>query len=1210
MKQNVNAINQMTDEIDALFESSPEIEAKFSSVMTKITSEFDRLQIDLLENSVLDSTEVSVEKSVVTDNDIMLFDELKTDSYETDEVLQGEGDKLGTRSSAFGISDTTFCSFIEGGSSVCDGAVSKDQVQNIEARNDVCVPHGNRNLAAEELISRVDVVESKACYDFSVLEKEKDRAEQFNMKKASITCHGSDGVTEDRKIGKLLIGVNDRQLLDCHDHQSATYIEDKQYIEEFSQKIESLDALIEKEYQKKPSSERIQRNLKIICAPRNELVTDPEELSSSLCSMESSGIYSFDHDENHHCGGESMSHIARHTSSSMPQGMDVSLSMEVQLSMDEDLTIGNDSALLLMGPHRSSRPADAFIQPHPISEERSQKELNCIIDADEKVGNTEKKKLAEGNNSAEGTYGFEISVGDKNGKVDFVDNTGHEVICHVESKNMERNLCFNGAEFDNIEVLLEGEQEAIRENMEIGRSPPQEVVCHRSQDDDVILPEIVNICITNDVQDKKRGTNAMQGSYAKLYRSSTLIQENIQPYDVLSQEYDRLDLVELVRKLEFASNANPSQQNDSFLVSNNPSIQVIPPTPRRASVGSNALDDFVSSSVENLSFDLPDINIIPATPRRLSISSKDGSSPQPVNDIKPVSAFKSENVSACIVKPSYNRSVSESIPAPDINVIPPTPRRQSLDLTCASNSFPMIQIIPPTPRRQSLASESDISFPIAHASGGSVSGNLKDEPSPPSLFSSFPSPLIPRVWNWLEKSVFEDSMTSVDDILEDGISIDKVWESIQPNTDHEKDEIHGTEVVHDGCYEPGSGFNESHQRDQSVQKVEIEAQIYELKISDVASRWPETDDFENNGLYSAVKSEHGDEQFVCGDQLDEVDSRVLEKNRKGQSVDFDIVATENEAVENEAVENEVKIGASISKPVTKSEDVDGTDEEYPVDVAEDIAFTTVAEPIGKDTGTVQEESDKVVSVEEEDRGENKLLERRGIGREYETLVLFDDLKNEKVEDIMEEGIDRVCSIEPLGMGLEPKPSISDDWTVFSGDSTIIPDESKIVRGDTTIAADDTSIVSDKLKDKTACTEKNNDGRFEKEISFYGSQSEMPPLIQEHFTDLEAIAKGDFPELSTFGDIEDQLRNIGAHKLALKQRRDSGAVEETTCGITCLDDLIDNETHDAMAAGMDAFYMRISGCLESMKNIDVLLIDGSESYDGQLDPTCQLRVIIT
>ena len=1160
MKQNIEVISQMNDEIEALFESSPGIEATFNHAVTEVASAFDSLQINLLENSVLDSTDVSAERSTFLGDETMQLNETKRVDQEMDAVSEvGRDGKGMTTIEEDGLKsrEVTTKDFIENEPSSNDGDKWKSQstMSDDGASGKICEikPYDESNLAAEEFFMEINVNECEEPYDFSVLEGNKVKTEQRNSEKPMMALHGEKRDTEEN-IGKSMIGERVKKLADCDDKYFATCVDDKDYNEQFSRKIESLDILIEKENQQRWSSKRTQRSTKQICMPRNEKVKDPEDLSSSVCSVvsESSGVYSFDHDDNHQYVTDPTPQ--RNAFNSMINGKERSLSMEVSVSMetvDGETTVTDDESLI--GATRGPRPADVFTRQRATFYHDLQRDVKCI--EDENMTDFEKKEQVEANRIDEDKSKFGMPllqyegldvIEDKSRKMPAAKEYSQQLIFHRKEGEEEGKIVVDDEDryyviiglLDDDKYLRDKEEDREPNEMNINvieKLPLQEMACYEILDDDAIQQGNVDGTDNNSIvsQNKPTETEIAQNTPAKTEWNELSKEENTLSGDLMST--DELDFSELVRRLEFASRNDYSKQDCNSLASTGPNINVIPPTPRKGSISSSIIYDIESLTNQSSSFDLPDINIIPATPRRSSFNGEDATPSESQNAKKTLDDItlepgSPENAYECRTKPSYMRSASVPAQAPCINIIPPTPRRQSLDLSSAEVSFPVIQVIPPTPRRQSLGSENDEPIATAYINGAIESENINDEPSQPSLLSSFPSPLIPRVLNWLEKSIFEDWITPVDSALEDVAVIgDAVWENKQANTEHQKEDKQKINKEDANCF--GNKEQLGHHRNQKPCKREIEPEMFEMMINDVASEWPNLDTLENFAPSSTVAfkdeidNEDGDgDDDDGGYHLDEVDFESIGRHRKGN------------------------IGHEGGKEEEKG----------------DLGIEPVAD----------------VVVEKE---------------------VFDGQTNVELKKQPEQIMDRFKSVEaPSKMLFESNASVFDD-------SVDVSDESTGSRKATREMERGLEIQSKKSPHHT-----ENESKVASLFEGLCTEAETTARneLPEFFERAKETVNGAFKNNSTFADIENQLKEIDAQKHALKQRKDSGATEETTFGVTCLNDLIDNETQEAMAAGMDSFYARISSCLKSMNNINGLLVDGSELNDGKEDPVNQLRVIIT
>ena len=1241
MKQNVEAIQQMTDEIETVFDSSPEIEARFNPALKGLVDEWDKLQINLLENSVLDSTDLSDAKNSTIDDESMQLNEGKRDDQEIE------------RETEVNNSDEMFIDENASDSSVYgkyDDSKKLNKEVNDEIDEDTVMQHVEKDSVIEEIVTKISVDESEASYDFSVLDAGEDRAQQKESEKQS----------EDENVTELITGKDDSKSDDFDDHFFATCIEDRHYIDEFSQKVLALETMIEKEKEngQKKSAQRIQRNLKLICTPRSEKIKEPEDLSASVCSMisESSGIYSFDHDDNPHFGVELIPYTIRVTSNSMHNGTEVSVASgtESSVAMEQSAPMKTDQVVSIAtnatnqaGASRSSRPVEIITRQQAISDDNppqeevksnydeskqelmenkenkrqvsSANEFDIRLKTDEKLKDDEcKKKFTSWKEDVDDGIMLRKRQGSETGSKE---RSSDEVASNAEVAPSSDE---NGSAVVHRETEENKEEVTERELLET--LPLQQMICYELPDD-VMQPGLIiddNHKSKDTPEKPSQSEPSGQNISAEVDRNENGNQEDLLPDDLVSGESDKLDFIELLRKLESASKSSSengeqmdySQQNGHLSALDGPSINIIPPTPRKGSISSCISEQLSTPEAQDASFDLPDINIIPATPRRMSFNSS--SPPQSPKQTKAAGDITTETNYPVIIsdrtsKPSYKRFASVTGPAPDINVIPPTPRRQSLDLTQPIDvslpdlSFPMIQVIPPTPRRQSLGSESEFPIIIPQENEPIESENLKDEPSSPSLFSSLPSPIIPRVWNWLEKSVFNDA--SVDDVtLEDGALIEKEWK----NKASSVEKILNKEVGKDKeiGYEK-EAENEDELMDENAKRSEYEKMeplMQEFKISHVSSEWPNMDVLES-GVTSGMESikgtnEEGQKVVDVGNPFGEVLNSEIKTSFKSECTDeYDVTQQQNDQNSTNSVDQKrVLKGVSMAM----NNDVDekergrmidgGKRKERRIDLNENKKDKERTNSEPKDNEKEPQRKADVLYFEEREKQNGKYAsDKKDFPPEMDTsLSNFEKIELKKQEDF--------------------KPPLSNNFMNVSADTS---DTDDVIEGKPGKCGD--------LGDH------GNEGyqlRFN-EDQCYGSENdlkrELKTWIDNHFDGIgnktkrstqmyaERSQKGEFNdasiENSPFADIEDQLKDIDAHQIALKQRRDSGTVEETTSGITCLDDLIDNETQEAMAAGMDAFYMRISGCLESMNNINRLLPgdDAATVEINQIDPVSHVRV---
>lgn len=1088
MKQNVQTISQITDEIDSIFETHPEKEAKYCPSMKILNDDWDRLQINLLENSVLDSTDLDVSgevKNVCLDDGSTPSNDprLGKSKMETDaNALLAKADEpkskdnitnVGLRDNVIGddaagvvvdevIGNDVVVDEVTGSDVAVDGVIRDEEDIGVSSEANkkltdkpnekICDKSISENdLFAEEKVSEIIIEKCEAGYDFGVLEED-ERMKRIEVVVKELPTDGNEAPESktEMTIGK---DRSNSEIIESDVQYLSECIDDTQYIEEFSNRIDALETIIEKEKEKDIARTRPARkflgSLKLICTSRIDKIKEPEDLSSSVCSMisESSGIYSFDHDDNTQYASEPASYNMK-TISYKPSNQ----SIDSQSDVEAGEAIVTESP----GGVRSSRPVEIFTRQQAVSEDSSPQ---AIVNASKEDNNKGFEQEAKENTreaykkDTRDSDHVDIKWGEK-----LIEKENGADSTEMNKENLKyedrlKNRSLNGEKgimSDDRKALLSHEMK--RDEFEDGILAPyslETIVCDQAED--LVLPEEHHV----DVNERKSVDSANQQSSLQLTKEVEMRigfqrQEDDKSIECDSSEFD---FGELLRKLESASKSSDDtqehfvspQSNERLSATNGPSINVIPPTPRRSSISSCTSE----SAAPNLTFDLPDINVTPATPRRMSFNSQTSSPPQSPHNAPPV---EDNNTSFPVIiderksKIPYKRFSSVNVPMPDIQVIPPTPRRQSLDLSTVSNAFPVIEIIPPTPRRQSLGSESECPIIIPHINGGQGDENLNKEPLSPSLFSSLPSPIIPRVWNWLEKSVFDNALPSGQDTVDDSAVIGRdAWEQNTVNhggvNDREKDVSNTIEEV-DG-------------------KEELESEIQELKIVNVASEWPLMDEFEE-------------------DEKDKVEGKENNQDNDNYSYCDNFTATEEHSV---------------------------------FDVLHD-----------KSTRNLKEMAHEI----------NEELLQKNAGME-ESKTEDDDEGVMKLRDAAME--------------------VNTDFK-------------------------DTEIK--KKAERLPCNE------------FQSVEISLEDEIE--FKDPNKICNEDL----MLNDIEDHLKDIGAQQLALKQRRDSGTVEETRSRFTCLDDLIDSETHDAMAAGMDAFYARVGSCLESMNNINRLVMDNNEQGEGKQD----------
>ena len=1120
----------MIEEIDDVFESSPDTEAAFSPTVKEVVSEFDKLQIELLENSVLDSTDVSIEKSVIVSGEIKQFSEeivvsQKTNERLTEDIAEDMAEEMKESNfNAWRRSESKGSSVVEDELPSC--GLASDQIES-DGVNKRIESDLNQHLQiispVEEIVTEVSVNECQTAYDFGFLTGNKDGSRELDIKKGIMNIQGKEKSPERNANGELLTLVDDPLSASFDEASLATCIEDRNYIEEFSQKIELLDILLEKESQKICTS-GAQRKLALTFSPRKEKVKESEGQSSSVCSMvsESSGVYSLDRDESQQYGTEQTSQNMRNMFHSRPilDGSEtVSLKVSEPVETDEEIAIASN-AQKATGSCTSS--VDNSTKQHA-----DEGEAPSISDANVKdIEKEEQVGRVDANEESSFSLGrFEMpllrKLHDAQGKSEIVASEQESIYYIPQNNSIEKNESDDRALSDELKSVVDNEEK--KQNIETALESfvvvsLDDVVCHSAVEDEAIQTDSFG------AENSKSGKSAAIEENAKEVNCNEAAkQKSVLTDKLLSTDFDVIDFNDLFSKLESASIADSAGQNSAISAPNSTSIGVIPPVLRKGLSSTCAMDTIGSPEQQSFLYDLPDINITPATPRRLSFDSRDPAALQ-------------------------SRTRSKLHGAPVLSLTPhdpPSSKVQSLVLSRVDMPLPEIHIIPPTLRRQSLGSEGDVQIAVAHGNAVNEPKDLQSEQSPPSLLSSAPSPLMPRVWNWLEESMSVDPMTPTDDTLE---------------FDHQKE---GGRPDIEGKIRP-EGEKESANYHRGEE--EIEPEFFELKLSEMATQrsFDEVGQIEQNSFRTFTDDigqddgddEGGDEEggdddggddfVVLDDDVDWADGKSITRSRSEKLGKVQLIENEDHS-KVEELENELTALSEESKSTQLKEEK---------------------------LEEVRKGNEVLNAAERSEEKSMNLLERRSSSCEG-LDISFDDSCN-----IVEKESNREIDKE--------LPLVARNGSVFNeqldGNSKAEQIVGKLESGESPMPFESNASSSDDS------------------MIVLGTEKDNCNVLKSNVIDSA------FNESSNFAYIEDQLKEIDAHRLALKQRRDSGAVEEVTCVVTCLDELLDNEAHDEIAAGMDAFYSKIRNCLGSMNNINELLMDGSESNDITHDSISQLKVI--
>ena len=1043
----------MIEEIDILLESSPNIAKKFGSFARSLNEKWNKLQIGLLENSILDSTgqneSTSLNETILPDDEAIILDGRK---YSESDVK----------------SQNIFLN--DGGASVqriqheVTDKVGQEvnPVDDYEAEGVKYTGDGESvNQLMEEPLTESKMYESGKSLNFEALNDA-----EFDPKQIAYRMEGSS----DKDSGS----EKETTTRDVVDKFFATCIDDKNYIDEFNKKIEALDVLLEQEktFLKNRESKKMQGSLNLVFASKSgrEKIKgkqrsgeEAEDLCSSIGSMisDSSGVYSFDHDDS-----------LQTATDTMP------FSVKTIFTMDRPI-ISESVALPNRNTFKNARQVESFSRQLAISDDLLQVGLSeCKNEqtaeygdlSQWKMGNLPSKESRDSTRPMNLTSEIGTGLSKKQMKSGAEDD---KQSIENDSQQSDRTMynsdtpVMTGNEDDDNNSFLEVEIPiATTECIVLEAIIPEPVRFEEVS----AMETVAQISAVHKVEHAKESNLPLKSSIeAEMQNSTSLVTRparqkkrknaHLPADDMLSPDSGELDFAELFRKLESASKSSGDteysvadqveaelEHNENLAVFAGPCINVIPPTPRRSSVCSHVSDKL---SMKQDSFDLPDINIIPATPRRMSFTSKDLAVTTPVSVAlscqESGNSSKTANNELSYKPMPFGRSLSMTEVTPDINVIPPTPRRQSLDL-----SVPMIEVIPPTPRRQSMESEHNVDLTPIVIPVEDQSSNLQDEPSSPSLLSSKPCPMIPRVWNWLEKSVFDESCDSLDEALDETMDAD--WQK-------------------------------QHEDLRVTQRAEIEHEPIEaVSVAPVEQVDPLAIPLK---VLSAAKYESS-EDFVEGSQ----DKFAMVPTKRLPESTFNVGYDNFKESSTNVVVGGCKDASDLQQ--ARKENEEGKQGE---DVSPDSMSLSLTEVAG--------EGDIEVHVI---RLENDVMKDEGL----------------------------------RGINLQ-----------------------------------------EALKD-----EKGNGVNF-----------------AEYGTDLEND--------SVLLRIGSQLKDVGAERLALNQRRDSGNIDEGTTAVICLDDLIDNETNEAVAAGMDGFYERISNCLESMCNINKLVMNESKcENEKEEDLANHMRVCIS
>ena len=1297
MKQNVETLQDMMEEIEMLTESPNQDENKLPMGLKKLYDNWDRLQIALLEASVLDSTDrefvTSLEKSTGSSDQNEQAQNITGEELTIKGVENHPEDQSNSMESSMPLSRMN----LDQDQIPRDQTAISENQQSISTLPKQVSNVMERELLSEDVINEARVYDVMASIDFDALDSEEmmpridNKADQIK----SIQYTGNDVANENDQTNNQEITEMSQYCVTQDDH----------FVEEFTNKIQELDKLLEQqtEKSKKGPKDEILGTLKIgtaTCAPKSEgekngkgrqKSEEAEDLSSSIGSMisDSSGVYSFDHDDVHYNVTDT---IGSPLTTIYTMNKPITCQTTVAQSKVTMATTSDSSAKLSSvkspasgrSPNRkpsSKSTAKASFYRRRRTSPKSNRSSR-IVKKSSKADHTSQILPSEQISNKEGEIpcGAEIAFVD----VDSNDGTIRNHLSNDDHDNddfsgsdgtvldTETRLLNSGNDEADSKAIGEKEKQATRrgfvilnpifaqpvdlddaqqennadmiprkpqgivdikpnENTEKGKaiSSPQTATKVESESKNSARNPKIKISTQNTTTTTPRSEVLPN---LKLYAFDNVVERQrknafIAGDELLSPDSGELDFAELFKKLESASKSSGDTSNlldfdqtDQLSVNNGPCIKVIPPTPRKSSLSSTSSDTASKAADIENSFELPDINVIPATPRRNSLS---GKSPQdkegPVRSVPivtnvngPQQVFQDENK---FEKPIMRRFKS-LIDTPDINVIPPTPRRQSLDL-----SAPDIKVIPPTPRRQSISSENDAPCvpmpPVAPIviMNDDENGNSQDEPSSPSFLSSIPSPIMPRVWNWLEESMFDQAIGTMDDYQSVGVmdeTLDGSGQAALADVGWNK-KVEGETARYAGFENMSRDITPVAAVENNVEVETDNSREEVLSTIEVAAVVEQSSDF-----YGRVSS--------LGSGLLE-DSAAEEKENKCKvtSVNADdqarLVKDDTEVIfGTESILNSDL--HDLKREMYKLDDKDVV--MIPHEISEDTQSPKVISCESSGDPQLHKVVNDLKREEENAKCHNLDNKERSVSLttchgseddamdDVEKMQLIDQDGNQIVyDDAHNEGYDIEGSATALHQKMTKAVKRSEDVSQTQGiGSAVASNDVMAVTGRNEEKEPD-DVENERREELSTPSIKEeilqshaigilNSALYENED--FAITQEVPPAGNDSangdISDGKSFQEGTHKiEDEIFDQIGNQLKDVGAQQLALRQRRDSGSVDEATSGVTCLDDLIDNETQEAVAAGMDSFYSRIRNCLVSMCKINELLVADNEQVDG-------------
>ena len=731
-------MQHMMEEIETIREASGDKVVRFKAAVDSLNERWDKLQICLLEASVFDSTVHEAEgdssSRCIADSSSQHSNTLKTASHDAPvEESEERLDDIPSLAAA-----RLYASLI-----------NESDCQAASARR-----HQPTSGQTEDVIHATVVNQTMAGIDFGTLEAyPKPAASNSNVAKPK-----QDGERELDMAPSGGLPEQDSELCE------ATTLDDQVYVDEFANRIQELD-------RPPPASDPSECNTSTLRKPKLHVLTstpkseadrrgkarveEPDDIwSSSIGSIvsDSSGIFSTDHEEH------------------SPAIMDLILgSLSNRLMMNRACVNQQEAFAVYEANDLSETP---YQEPRGLVQRTGKPVMeisdgNPTQDAQQKTPCDIRESDGESAQGAQQTTTdnkwetaepacddklewMNVSFEDHDQELHYnkINNNIENASYKPRARNTAISLTSDGSTLVEKEDYEHEEPDVVEIKLQPMFLPPVNMEVCAIDDSHPLVPtyplvDSQNEFVGNVLYDKiaesqeeikERSEAERQSGDENIGKADSLV-------DLMSLKSDEVDFIELCSRLE-ASMAKNRERFSS--ITSKEDLQSGENLEAGSSLGFIKLGD------------MPSIDVTPPTPRRNSLSNANGVCLPQQYDHGSVAMINADTAEMPVSSPlasvgqelttarGYPLARAMSVPAPDINVIPPTPRRQSLDL-----APPYINVIPPTPRRMSLSSVHDNAMPATAAE--------QNQTATPDVFSSEPASVMPRVWNWIESSQFDSS---------------------------------------------------------------------------------------------------------------------------------------------------------------------------------------------------------------------------------------------------------------------------------------------------------------------------------------------------------------------------------------------------------------------------------------------------------------------